>query len=159
MSCVWRATGWFGEIYALFPFCIEVMMARTRLVVREKILLGELGQDERWFVHGCAVVFEKFCFLLWWPSSQRTCQINVWVFGANDVANLTTWIGRYARVSILHLWVQGSVVLKRALDILNVQPHAFSLSAKNAVLGHGAVESFEKFVLEQRFGRTLDAGS
>jgi hypothetical protein len=116
--------------------------------------LGELGKDESSFVDLRVVVTAELSFLLGGPLAQRLSQGQLLVLGEHHETNLSTGISRNGGVSVFNNGEKGTAEGLDFLDEGKMEPHAFTLSRDDTIVGKSVLHELEETLLEQRLSRT-----
>jgi hypothetical protein len=120
--------------------------------------LGELGKNESSSVDLRVIVTAEPGFLLGSPLAQRLLQSQILVLGEHHETNLSTGISGDGSVSILD---NGEESAAKGLDFLDerkMEPHAFTLSGDDTVVGKSVLHELEETLLEQGLSRTNRIG-
>jgi hypothetical protein len=114
-----------------------------------------LRQDESSLVNIRVVVTTELILLFRSELTERFSEVDVSVLGTHNVTNLTRGVSGDASVSIFNLRVK---ILTEILDLSNerkMEPHTFTLSGENTLLGKSILQKLEEIRTKERLGGTI----
>lgn len=121
-------------------------------------LLGKLRQDESSLVDLRVVITTELIFLLLGERTKGFSEVDAGILGTHDVTDLTGGISGDASVSILDLRVEVLTEILDLSDKRKMEPHTFTLSREDTLLGKSVLQKLEEIRTEERLGGTIGIG-
>lgn len=88
------------------------------------------------------------------PLAQRLLQGQFLVFGKHHETNLTTGVSGDSSISVLDDGEESAAESLDFLDKRKMEPHAFTLSGDDTIVGKSVLHELKETLLEKRLGRT-----